>query len=106
MVGAFGCGAFANPPDMVAKIFAEVLASDEFRGAFSTVVFAILEFQGSDAGNVAAFARACGDGPGGLCEPRAAGAAAPPLPAAATAATAAAGEARVDSPTSMDVDLT
>ena len=67
VLGAFGCGAFANPPDMVAKIFAEVLASDEFRGAFSTVVFAILEFKGSDSGNVAAFVRACGAQPGGLC---------------------------------------
>ena len=67
VLGAFGCGAFANPPEMVAKIFAEVLASDEFRGAFSTVVFAILEFKGSDSGNVAAFVRACGAQPGGLC---------------------------------------
>ena len=104
ILGAFGCGAFGNPPDRVAPLFAEVLASPEFRGAFSAVVFAILEFQGSDSGNVAAFARACGDGPGGLCQP--ARAAAPPVQPAPATAAATAGETRADSPTSMEIDIT
>ena len=69
VLGAFGCGAFGNPPDGVAPLFAKALASDEFRGAFATVVFAILEFQQSDSGNIASFVRACGDAPGGLCAP-------------------------------------
>ena len=103
VLSAFGCGAFGNPPDRVAPLFAEVLASPEFRGAFSAVVFAILEFQGSDSGNVAAFARACGDGPGGLCAARAA---APTVQPAAASAAATAGETRVDSPTSMEIDIT
>ena len=58
ILGAFGCGAFANPPDAVAKLFAECLSSDEFRGAFATVVFAILEPKTTDSGNIDAFANA------------------------------------------------
>ena len=58
ILGAFGCGAFANPPDAVAKLFAECLASDEFRGAFATVIFAILEPKTTDSGNIDAFANA------------------------------------------------
>ena len=65
ILGAFGCGAFGNPPGLVAPLFAEQLASDEFRGQFQTIVFAILEFKGSDTGNVSEFTRACGIG--GLC---------------------------------------
>ena len=50
-------------------MFAEVLRSAEFRGSFHTIVFAILEVQQSDTGNVAGFVRACG--PNGLCAGRA-----------------------------------
>jgi uncharacterized protein (TIGR02452 family) len=38
---ALGCGAFKNPPKVVAGIFAEVLR--EFRGCFEEVIFAILD---------------------------------------------------------------
>ena len=55
ILGAFGCGAFANPPDLVARACAEVLKSEEFRGCFGTIVFAILEARAQDGGNVAAF---------------------------------------------------
>jgi len=58
VLGAFGCGAFGNPPDAVACLFRHCLASDEFRGCFRTVAFAILEPKSSDAGNFAAFADA------------------------------------------------
>ena len=40
VLGAFGCGAFANPPDQVAQVFANVLR--RFAGVFSAVYFAIL----------------------------------------------------------------
>ena len=63
VLGAFGCGAFGNPPQDVAAVFARCLASAEFRGAFATVVFAIAEFRASDEGNLAAFA----DAMAGLC---------------------------------------
>ena len=58
VLGAFGCGAFGNPPDAVADIFKACLRSEEFRGCFRLVVFAILEFKTSDTGNFAAFAGA------------------------------------------------
>lgn len=34
LLGAFGCGAFGNPPKRVAAVFADVLSSAEFLGAF------------------------------------------------------------------------
>lgn len=39
ILGAFGCGDFGNPPDIVANAFAEALK--EFEGSFETVEFAI-----------------------------------------------------------------
>jgi len=42
VLGAFGCGAFKNPADVVARLFSEVLLEDEFQGQFRAVVFAIL----------------------------------------------------------------
>lgn len=43
ILGAFGCGAFGNPPDLVARMFVEQLRSPEFAGSFSRVVFAIID---------------------------------------------------------------
>ncbi len=43
VLGAFGCGAFANPPAHIARLFHEVLREDEFSLAFSHIVFAIVE---------------------------------------------------------------
>ncbi len=43
VLGAFGCGAFKNPPQHMAELFKEVLAEDEFRNKYNKVVFAILE---------------------------------------------------------------
>lgn len=39
ILGAFGCGAFCNPPDVVAAAFRDILR--EFAHAFSTVEFAV-----------------------------------------------------------------
>ena len=58
VLGAFGCGAFGNPPADVARLFAEVLASDEFRGALELVVFAIVDPKQADRGNIPTFRRA------------------------------------------------
>lgn len=41
VLGAFGCGAFRNPPELVAQAFQEVLQEDLFKHSFSKVVFAI-----------------------------------------------------------------
>ncbi|OCT51610.1 TIGR02452 family protein [Cladophialophora carrionii] len=47
VLGAFGCGAFRNPPKEVAGLFAEVLQEPEFSGGWwEDVVFAVLN-QGS-----------------------------------------------------------
>lgn len=39
ILGAFGCGVFANPPEMVARAFSE--AAQEFKNHFETIEFAI-----------------------------------------------------------------
>eukprot|EP00035_Acanthoeca_spectabilis_P017726 m.373139 g.373139 ORF g.373139 m.373139 type:complete len:359 (-) comp16690_c0_seq5:492-1568(-) len=58
VLGAFGCGAFGNPPKYVALLFREQLKSPEFAGAFRTVVFAILDPLGT--GNLGPFQRELG----------------------------------------------
>jgi len=57
VLGAFGCGAFANPAHKVAHLFAIELASGEFRGEFEEVLFAIVDPKRSDSGNLATFAK-------------------------------------------------
>jgi len=47
VLGAFGCGAFANPPHHIAKLFREVFSENEFSTAFKYVVFSIFEDQNS-----------------------------------------------------------
>lgn len=42
VLGALGCGAYANPPDKVARYWREVLEEPIFQGRFKLVVFAIL----------------------------------------------------------------
>lgn len=41
ILGAFGCGAFKNPPELVAKAFNEVLNENEYCKYFKKIVFAI-----------------------------------------------------------------
>lgn len=41
ILGAFGCGAFHNPPSVVAKAFRDVLLEDRYKNAFTDVIFAI-----------------------------------------------------------------
>lgn len=42
VVGAFGCGAFKNPPEFIALMYAEILNEPEFQGVFNEIRFAIL----------------------------------------------------------------
>jgi len=53
ILGAWGCGAFGNPPDAVAVLFKEQLCAPEFRGAFSSIVFSIIDPR--NEGNLRAF---------------------------------------------------
>ena len=56
VLGAFGCGAFHNPPRHVAELFKEIIDSPEFAGAFDRIVFAIIENHNSrGAGNLPPF---------------------------------------------------
>jgi hypothetical protein len=55
VLGAFGCGAFGNPPVPTAAIFRDILESAEFRGCFQRIVFAIIDPQQS--GNFQPFQR-------------------------------------------------
>ena len=43
VLSAFGCGAFANPPAHIAKLFHQVIEEPEFKNAFRLIVFAILD---------------------------------------------------------------
>jgi uncharacterized protein (TIGR02452 family) len=56
VLGALGCGAFANPPGDVARCWLEVLKEDEFRGGwFDEVRFAVFDSRGE--GNFEVFRR-------------------------------------------------
>ncbi len=41
ILGAFGCGAFKNPPEIVAEAFYEVIIENEYDRLFKKIVFAI-----------------------------------------------------------------
>ena len=42
ILGAFGCGAFYNPPELVAEFYKRVIDT-HFKGAFRKITFAILD---------------------------------------------------------------
>jgi uncharacterized protein (TIGR02452 family) len=48
VAGAFGCGAFRLPCDVVAALFNEILSENEFRNKFRKITFAILDKDGED----------------------------------------------------------
>ena len=43
VLGAFGCGAFRNPPSHMAELFDEVINEPEFKNKYKKISFAILE---------------------------------------------------------------
>ncbi len=62
ILGAFGCGAFRNPPLHIAELFYEILSEEEFCEAFRYVIFAIKEDHNSRGeGNVQSFRSVFGD---------------------------------------------
>ena len=48
VLGAFGCGAFKNPPEIVAKAFHEVIEENAYHTKFKRIVFAIKSTVGDD----------------------------------------------------------
>lgn len=48
ILGAFGCGAFKNPPDVVAEAFYEVIIENEYQKCFKQIVFAIKSTNNED----------------------------------------------------------
>ena len=55
VLGAFGCGAFANPPKHMAQLFKQVFDEPEFQGLFREIHFAIIEDHNSHGRNFNAF---------------------------------------------------
>jgi uncharacterized protein (TIGR02452 family) len=43
VLGAWGCGVFRNDPRLVARVFMSLLASADWQGRFSKVVFSVLD---------------------------------------------------------------
>lgn len=60
VLGAFGCGAFANPPGHMAQLFKQVFEEPEFQGLFREIHFAIIEDHNSHGRNVNAFKEVLG----------------------------------------------
>ena len=55
VLGAFGCGAFHNPPKEMAQLFKEVLEESEFVDRYRLILFAILSDHNDKSGNLKAF---------------------------------------------------
>ncbi|MBS0634943.1 MAG: TIGR02452 family protein [Verrucomicrobia bacterium] len=58
VLGAWGCGAFENDPQLVAETIKEVLQEKEFKGAFSVVAFPILQVPYNRQNNLEIFRKA------------------------------------------------
>lgn len=55
VLGAFGCGAFKNPPSEMALLFKEVLKEAEFVDRYRLILFTILSDHNDKSGNFKAF---------------------------------------------------
>ena len=55
VLGAFGCGAFRNPPAEIARIFHGVMEEPEFKDKYRLITFSIIEDHNSNNRNLRAF---------------------------------------------------
>ena len=55
VLGAFGCGAFHNPPREMAQLFKEVMAEEEFTDRYRLITFAILSDHNDKSRNLESF---------------------------------------------------
>ena len=60
VLGAFGCGAFKNPPAEMARLFHEVMDETEFKDRFKLITFSIIENHNSHNANLNAFRKEFG----------------------------------------------
>jgi len=57
VLGAFGCGAFRNPPQLVSQVFRGVLEADGYKEHFAKIVFAIIGASNRSNENLTVFKR-------------------------------------------------
>ena len=57
VLGAFGCGAFRNPPLLVSQVFRNVLEADGYKEHFAKIVFAIIGTSNRSNENLNVFKR-------------------------------------------------
>ena len=55
VLGAFGCGAFKNPPTEIAQLFHEVMEEPEFKNKYRLITFSIIDDHNANNANLAAF---------------------------------------------------
>ena len=55
VLGAFGCGAFRNPPAEIARLFHEVMEEPEFKNKYKLITFSIIEDHNSNNANLNSF---------------------------------------------------
>lgn len=65
VLSAYGCGAFKNPPNVIARLFKEIMDEKEFKGQFEYIAFSIIDDHNSGKshngeGNVTPFCKAFG----------------------------------------------
>lgn len=51
VLGAWGCGAFSNPPRHIAQLFHQVMEEEEFRNRYRKIIFAIIDRRHIDIGS-------------------------------------------------------
>ena len=63
VLGAFGCGAFKNPPAEIARLFHEVMEEPEFKNKYRLITFSIIEDHNSQNRNLRDFEEEFGFAP-------------------------------------------
>ena len=48
VLSAFGCGAYKTPPTEMARVFKEVLSEENYKNAFKTICFAIIDLKSTN----------------------------------------------------------
>lgn len=57
VLGAFGCGAFRNPPEIVSNIFHQLLIKENYKCYFDKIIFAVYGIPNKDIHNYEVFSK-------------------------------------------------